>query len=213
MKSLSIPFIVFCIILFLWSVYRYLFHLPVWADELIAKPLIHILPILLVVFRVERGSWESLGFPHGKLLRYISIGVLIGIGLAVFRLITLYIYGKMPVFVPMGKDGEGVVLGLLSNAATGVSEEVLFRGYLFTRLERITKNMWLSLVISSIFFVLIHIPIMIWGFGYDVGQGTRWGVFLFNQGLLLGLIFAYTRSLPVVIGVHAVWNAAVRFFP
>lgn len=213
MKRLTVPFIVFSIILLFWSAYRYIFHLPVWADELIAKPLIHILPILIIVFLFERGSWESLGFPQGRVLRYLGISILMGLGLALFRIVVLTFYGRMPAFIPMGKDGEGVILGLLSNVATGFSEEILFRGYLFTRLENATKNMWLSLVISSIFFVLIHVPIMVWGYGYGIDQGVRWGVFLLNQGLLLGLIFAYTRSLPVVIGVHAVWNAAIRFFP
>lgn len=213
MRRLLIPFIVFGIILLLWSVYRYFFRFPVWIDEIFAKPVLHVVPVLLVVFSFERESWESLGFQRGKIRHYLVIGLILGLGLALMRFVVLTLYGRMPVFEPMGRDSEGIILGILSNGATGLTEELLFRGYLFTRFERITENLWLSLVISSIFFVLIHVPIMLWGYGYDMSQGIRWSAFLLNQGLLIGVIFAYTRSLPVVIGVHAVWNASVQFFP
>src|SRR4030042_2351500 len=67
-------------ILLIWSLYRYFLVLPEWADELIFKPLVFFLPVVIYVFKNEKLGWESLGIT-GKNI-YASIYTGVGFGFA-----------------------------------------------------------------------------------------------------------------------------------
>ena len=40
----------------------------------------------------------------------------------------------------------------------GLTEEVMFRGYLETRLHALTKHIWMDVIITGVLFVLMHFP-------------------------------------------------------
>lgn len=78
----------------------------------------------------------------------------------------------------------------------GVTEELLFRGYLMPRLEMLFNNSKLSIVVSSLLFGLMH-------FGY--------GTFAQIIGpFIIGLIFAIHyykfRNIKIVMIVHFLWD-------
>jgi membrane protease YdiL (CAAX protease family) len=79
-------------------------------------------------------------------------------------------------------------------------EEVLYRAYLWGRLTQLTRTSDLSIVISSVLFALAH--------GYD--PATTLSVFTF--GLVLGFVFAKSRSLLRVTLAHWGYNV-VEFLP
>ncbi|MWB96431.1 CPBP family intramembrane metalloprotease [Flavobacterium sp. GA093] len=78
----------------------------------------------------------------------------------------------------------------------GITEELIFRGYLLPRLELLFKNRTLAIILSSILFGLLH-------FGY----GT-----LFNivGPIVIGLVFALQyekyRNIKIVILCHFLWD-------
>ncbi len=90
--------------------------------------------------------------------------------------------------------GEIWVLGVVA----GVSEELIFRGMVF-RLTESVVGTWGALVISGALFGLIHRanPHATWAGAVAIA---------IEAGLSFGLLYALTRSLWVVIGVHAAWN-------
>lgn len=80
----------------------------------------------------------------------------------------------------------------------GISEEIIFRGILFRLAER-GLGTWGALLLSALLFGMVHL---------HNPEATWWGAVAIavEAGLGLGLFYALTRSLWVVIGVHAAWN-------
>jgi membrane protease YdiL (CAAX protease family) len=88
-------------------------------------------------------------------------------------------------------------------AVQSMGEEVICRGYLLRVWTR-SLNLYVGLLVSSIFFALAHIG----NAGFD-------GLGLFNTvicGAILGVVYAKTGSLWLVGGIHAGWNAAQPLF-
>ena len=90
--------------------------------------------------------------------------------------------------------GPLVVLGLLP----GITEEIIARGILFRVVEE-GLGTWVALVISALLF----------GFGHMANpNATVWSsvAIAIEAGLLLGMAYAWTRSLWFCMGLHAAWN-------
>lgn len=78
----------------------------------------------------------------------------------------------------------------------GITEELIFRGYLLPRLELLSKNKILAIIISSILFGLLHI-----------GYGTLLNVI---GPIVIGLVFAIQyekyRNIKILIFCHFLWD-------
>ena len=87
-----------------------------------------------------------------------------------------------------------LVLGLLP----GITEEIMFRGVLFRVIED-GLGTWAALIVSAMFFGLVHL---------GNPNATLWSsiAIAVEAGLLLGMAYAWTRSLWFVMGLHAAWN-------
>lgn len=75
-----------------------------------------------------------------------------------------------------------------------VCEEVLFRGGLQNFLTKATKSPWLSIIVISILFSLVHFSV----YGFLVR---------FFLGVVLGLIYQYTKNVWLCISGHFFNNA------
>lgn len=92
-------------------------------------------------------------------------------------------------------------LALLANATAAVSEEVIFRGFLFTGL----KEAWDTngaVLVSAVIFSSVHILA-------NAATGTQWTK-LIPMVALVGVILAWaylrTGSLWLPVGLHFAWN-------
>jgi membrane protease YdiL (CAAX protease family) len=89
----------------------------------------------------------------------------------------------------------------------GFSEEFLFRSLLQIRLESFFNNKLNAIVLASIIFGIIHIPINTKMYGWPVNLAFCIGVNAFG-GLLNGYILYRTRSIWLVALLHA-WSGTV----
>ncbi len=78
---------------------------------------------------------------------------------------------------------------------TALPEEWFFRGYFMQRLQDFGSRPWLANVVSSLLFMLLHIP----------SQGGV-GLLVFFPSLLFGYVYQYSRNLIVVVLLHALAN-------
>lgn len=74
-------------------------------------------------------------------------------------------------------------------------EELVFRGFLLTRLQAIFKRWWLTIPVGAVLFALGH--------GW---QGSVAPVVIGGVGLLLGVMFVWRRSLLPAVVFHATFN-------
>lgn len=85
---------------------------------------------------------------------------------------------------------------LIISITAGVVEELVFRAYLFTRLEELFKNSDTAIVISAILFGLLHIS-----------YGTIAQVaFPFLFGVLTALHYKKHRNIKTLIYTHFLWD-------
>lgn len=89
---------------------------------------------------------------------------------------------------------------LMVGIGAGVGEELMFRGVLF-RIAEEGLGTWTALIVSALFFGAAHIA--------NPGA-TLWSsaAIAIEAGLLFGLLYHVTRSLPLCMGLHAAWNFA-----
>ncbi len=98
-----------------------------------------------------------------------------------------------------GLRGMGDLWAMLTMAiASGLYEELIFRGIVFRHLETMLGS-WAALAITSAFFGIAHIfnPGATWFAAFAIAV---------EAGILLGAAFMLTRRLWMAAGLHAAWN-------
>ncbi|MFA6081077.1 MAG: CPBP family intramembrane glutamic endopeptidase [Patescibacteria group bacterium] len=200
------------VILIIWAIYRTYFKLPEWFDEFIAKPLVFVLPVFIYIRSVEKKEILSALFINKNFKSFIKeFFISFGIGLILFltALVSVYIkfnkvslFGHFPSFNQFG-------LIVLTALATGITEEILSRGFVLKRLYEESKNAYSSTFFASILFFFLHVPIL---FANNRINGSMLLVFMLTDLLLSmvnGLIMIQRKSLTVPILIHAFYNIVV----
>ncbi|MBI3342753.1 CPBP family intramembrane metalloprotease, partial [Candidatus Gottesmanbacteria bacterium] len=91
-------------------------------------------------------------------------------------------------------------------------EELLNRGFLFTRILEKSKSLPYASILSTVLFVLLHVPILVTTLKL---QGMTLVLFFitdFILGLANSLLYYNTRSLLAPILVHVFWNMTVALY-
>jgi membrane protease YdiL (CAAX protease family) len=83
-------------------------------------------------------------------------------------------------------------------ATAGVTEEVPYRGYTIERVAALTGSPLLGAAVSLVAFLWAHV-----GDRWSVGAALQ----MAQPTVVLLALYLWTRSLPVVMAVHAVWDA------
>lgn len=200
-------------ILLFWSLYRYFLKFPEWVDELIFKPVIFVLPVIWFVSKFEKRKLFSIGLTGKNFFTSLYVGLGFGLVFALEGLAANAIkYGKLQIN-PIEAIGQyGLVMLLFLSLATAFSEELLNRGFLFSRILEKTRSMPYASLISTVLFVLLHVPILVTTLKL---QGLALVLFFvtdFVLGLANSLLFYNTGSLVAPILVHIFWNMTVALY-
>lgn len=186
-----------------------------WWYFWIAGVLVHWIPFAFVWLALQRNgeSWESIGVQWGWFRkRSVAIPLIVlVVGLVAGAFIApLVYYGDTPpgmsrtIFIAPVSTVERLAMIFIAITA-GVTEEVLFRGFAFTRLMRVARNIWLVLPVTLISFIYLH------GSPRDAQQ--------FFTYLMAGLAFSIPfilmkfRRLEVLILIHFLIDAGMVIAP
>ncbi len=122
-----------------------------------------------------------------------------------FLLFIIY----LPIILFSSKSLNAVINDtLIYFLIAAIPEEFLFRGLFQSRLESVSKKAINAILIASIVFGLIHLPINIKNYGLTVGIATCIGNNAFG-GLFIGYLFYKTRSIWTVIVFHLISGIAL----
>jgi membrane protease YdiL (CAAX protease family) len=150
---------------------------------------------LLLVRVVERRrpvelAWRNV-LPHG------ALGFAAGVLLISAVVGVLWLAGSYQVIGTNANPRWAAQL-FIGGLGAAIAEEIITRGVLF-RISEEGLGTWGALLISALFF----------GFGHIANPGaTVWSslAITIEAGLLFGLLFNVTRSLPLCMGLHMGWN-------
>jgi len=143
---------------------------------------------------IERRPVTELALPG--MGRELGIGLLVGAGLYTACILILMIMGiyKIDGLNPMSYLLPAIALPLSS----GIFEELLFRGVLFRIVEEWLGS-WISLVVSSLVFGLVHLM--------NPAATLLGAVFIsVEAGILLAAAYMLTQRLWMSMGFHIAWN-------
>lgn len=198
-------------LLIVWGFYRFLFQLPEPIEELIIKPIVWLLPVFYLLNKEKQGL-KSLGITLKGLFPAVYYALGLGVFFVMEALIVNFVkYGG--VFNLGANIGALPLLPALGlSFATAISEEITFRGYIFTRVWNFLKNeVWANLV-TSIFWAMIHVPITIFVWKLDVTAAI---IYLFLTTLFgIGSAFVYARTKNILspILLHVLWQWPIILF-
>ena len=154
-----------------------------------------VLAYWLLVRFVERRRVSELA--ANKALLYGAKGWLIGTGVLLAAAAAMALVGAYSIH---GFNPDAYLVGplMVLGIGAGVNEEIMARGILFRVVED-AFGTWAALVVSSLLFGFAH---------YSNPNATLWSsiAIAIEAGLLLGMAYAWTRSLWFCMGLHAAWN-------
>jgi membrane protease YdiL (CAAX protease family) len=169
-------------------------------------------PLLVLCWSIERFSRREMGFVRGPLHHY-GLGLLHP--LLVLGLIALlaWLTGATTIDTPDWSSiaREFVLAALVTMAATLVTEDGFFRGWLWASLRRAGMHEQGVVLLTGIAFGLWHLPYAVLATGY-APLSAEVALLILNAsivGIAWGLLRRHSGSVVVPAVTHGVWNGAV----
>jgi len=202
----------FAFLFLVWGCYRLIFRFPEDLEELVLKPIFWLGSTFWLVLKVEKKKLSSLGFTFKNFFQTLYLGIGLGIIFALAGLITNYLKYEGFQFSNTGRSTFSFLWSLFVSFATAVSEETVFRGYIFNRLNETLKNEKIANILAGLMFVLIHLPISIFVFQYSFLELLIYSllVFLFSFGS--AVVFTKSQNIVSSILAHVFWSWPVILF-
>ena len=159
-------------------------------------PAVYSAVIALCAWHIYRKniSLRDIGFKQEGLLRYIVIGVLLGIPLGVGEYFIITPPAAYPTFEVKYLIRDLVYMVFF----VGLGEELLFRGLVQREMTNLLGWKW-GLLGASLMFMIMHLT---WRSIPELG-------FTFLAGLLFGYTYYKTRSLTAPIMAHGIGNTVL----
>jgi membrane protease YdiL (CAAX protease family) len=189
----------------LWNATR--FNHDLWYILLLKIGLLLSVPVLALRWAGYRAADFLLGWQEDpRRIRRLPIAWLAGVAVNLAHLpdIRSAAMSGAVTHVP-GRIALAVVLPLLT---AGLPEEIVFRGFLQTRIEAAAGRIP-AIVLGAALFAAWHLPTRYLLSHGSEGQAGSWGSVLlgtgvpvFVVGLLLGLAWDRWRNLPTLVAVH-----------
>ncbi|MBN1263668.1 MAG: CPBP family intramembrane metalloprotease [Candidatus Pacebacteria bacterium] len=211
-KALRLVFSYFIFLLLVWGLYRYLIILPEAIDELFLKPLVWLGSLFWVVKKLEKKPLSSLALSTEKLFKNLYWGIGLGFVFALEGILTNIVKYQGLDLPELPYQGWGLGFVLLTSGITALCEELVFRSFIFNRLNQFWKNEWRTNFVVSFLFVLIHLPITIFVLRYDPWQILSYGIIVFVYSLGAGFVFSRTESVIGPILLHVFWSWPIILF-
>lgn len=197
-------------LLIVWGFYRSLFRLPEEVEELIIKPIVWLLPVFYFV-RLEKSNLESIGITSKGFFPGIYLAVGLGALFVAEALFINYLkYGSLSFSANIGDKLLFSSLGIAF--ATAFSEELTFRGYIFTRIAGALNNEILANFISSLLWSLVHVPITIFIWKLDFQSSVIYLTLTTIFGIGSSFIFARSKNIASSVFLHVLWEWPIALF-
>ena len=153
--------------------------------------------LLFFVKYFEKTTFEYFGFTKENYLDTVKVGV----GLAIFSIVGIVAILLMSgnISLSLSKDlkiGTIIILIILV-LIQGFLEEVVFRGYLMTRLAA-KKGKWIAIILSSIFYLVFRMS------NPSASKLDLINIFLIS--FVMSLLYWYFDNILVIAIFHAFWN-------
>lgn len=204
---------VWAIILIIWSVYRAKFRLPEWFDEFVAKPVVFVLPVLYYIKRYEKKDIFSaldirLKLKLQDVLLVLSIGGIFAISAIMANVLKFH----KVVLLQNSFQLQTLVYIVVMALMTGISEEILSRGFVLKRLYAESKNIYTASFFASILFFFLHVPILFTNLKLTGNLLLMFMAMDIILSLVNSFVFLERKNLVLPILIHTFYNLSIILF-
>ena len=179
--------------------------IPRAITSAVIKIVIWVIPVMVIVKMVEKDnplSYLGLRYNFKKGLKWVGWVSFVFILYLIFNLTVL----KSDINFQIGFNKW-----LNTILLVGITEEIVFRGFLLRKLMDAFK-FWIANMLTALLFVSIHFPIWfyrgLFEFPYILGSILTALVL----GIIFGFIYKKSNSLWSVIIIHSLYNLLVSLF-
>ncbi len=160
----------------------------------------YIFPAVILLFSVkyfEKTTFDYFGFSKENNL----VAIKAGLGLAIFSVVGIVVILLVSnnISLTLSKDLKiGIIIILIILVLIqGFLEEVVFRGYLMTRLAA-KKGKWIAIILSSLFYIVFRMS------NPTTSKLDLINIFLIS--IVMSLLYWYFDNILVIAIFHAFWN-------
>ena len=160
----------------------------------------YIFPAVILLFSVkyfEKTTFGYFGFSKDNNL----VAIKTGLGLAIFSVVGIVVILLISnnISLTLSKDLKiGIIIILIILVLIqGFLEEVVFRGYLMTRLAA-KKGKWIAIILSSLFYIVFRMS------NPTTSKLDLINIFLIS--IVMSLLYWYFDNVLVIAIFHAFWN-------
>lgn len=161
--------------------------------------------ITIIFVKINKRNISTIGLKSGKKVLSIAIGGILA-GIFFFNNCFSYLLAGSSL-VPIRR----IILLIVFYFSVALCEELVFRGYIGTRLYSLVKYKSVAVILTGILFVFMHYPYRMFAYGMtlsDFWGNIGWIIDLFITHIVLNLIYMKTNSLYGAIIPHWVSNLA-----
>ncbi len=170
---------------------------PSYTNIMLYSTVFATIMVLLFCRIIEGRRFRTMGFTKKHFVLQYLFGM--GAGFAMFSLIVLLAYamGGLKWNGFQGGSVSGIVIVFFGFFLQGMSEEVIFRGYLMTTILR-HQNIWWAVGVNSVLFALVH--------NGNKGFSIMAFINLILYAVMISFYMLRTGNLWGACALHSIWN-------
>lgn len=156
--------------------------------------------IVLLFLMIKKQGIETVGLKKGNIKLSLILGGALAAILFFCNCLSNIIFEGAD-FIPL----KTILIYIIYFFTVGLCEEVIFRGYILTRLYGIVRNVYIDVLLSSVFFVLMHFPFRMVAYNlsfFELAANVPYMIDLFVTSLVLSFIRVRSDSLYGAIVPH-----------
>lgn len=164
--------------------------------------------IVLFTLKIRRQGLDTIGLRKGNIKLSLIMGITLSVILFFCNCLS-NIWFEKQAFIPV----KEIMMYMLYFFTVGLVEEVMFRGYIITRIHGYTKRIYLDVLLTGIMFLLMHFPFRMVAYHmsfWDLVTNVRYMMDLFITHLILSFIRMKSDSLYGAILPHWISDLAYR---
>lgn len=162
--------------------------------------------ITILFIKLNKQTLNTIGISKGKRKISIVIGIILALFLFYNNCLSHLISGSKLISIPK------ILILLIYYLLVAICEEIVFRGYIGTRIYGLIKKRWLAVFAVGILFIIMHFPYRMIAYGMTLSDLTvknfSWIIDLFITHLVFNFIYLKTNSLYGAIIPHWMSNFA-----
>lgn len=162
--------------------------------------------ITILFIKLNKQTLNTIGISKGKWKKSVIIGIVLAFFLFYNNCLSHLISGSNLISI------QKILILLIYYFLVAVCEEIVFRGYIGTRIYGLIKKRWLAVFVVGILFIIMHFPYRMIAYGMTLSDLTtkdfNWIIDLFITHLVFNFIYLKTNSLYGAIIPHWMSNFA-----